>query len=402
MPVSDPTDGTDAANETNAAQGSVDGWLIRGGTSRGLFVRESALPVDLDDDLIDPLALELFGSPDPIQVDGIGGSHSHTSKLMVVSPSDRPGVSVDYTFGQIAVDRPLVDWGGNCGNLTSAIGTFALLEGMADVTEPTTELVLYNTNTDTRIEQSIPIAGGRPAVDGDYAIDGVAGTGARIDSAFFEPAGGVFGSLFPTGNAADEVTVDGEAIEVSLVDVTNPCVYVRAADLGLEGTELPEALSAMPGLLERLEQVRGTVCEQIGRVGRAADAATESPTVPFIAVVSPPQASDRSDGGRVEAADVDVTARIVTTQTPHHAYAMTGAMCLAAATRLPGTIPSEVARSVPADAPVRIGHPKGRIAVDVTTGGERSVERVTVGRTARPIMDGSVYYRYVDELATLR
>lgn len=402
MPGSDPTDGTGAANETNAAQGSVDGRLIRGGTSRGLFVRESALPVDLNDELIDPLALELFGSPDPIQVDGIGGSHSHTSKLMVVSPSDRPGVSVDYTFGQVAVDRPVVDWGGNCGNLTSAIGAFAILEGMVDATEPTTDLTLYNTNTDTRIEQSIPVTNGRPAVAGDYAIDGVAGTGARIDSAFCDPAGGVLGSLFPTGNAVDEVTVDGEPIEVSLVDVTNPCVYVRATDLGLSGTELPDELTATPGLLERLERIRGTVCEEIGRVERAADAATVSPTVPFIAAVSPPQEYDQSNGGRVAAADIDVTARIVTTQTPHHAYAMTGAMCLAAAARLPGTIPNEVVRATPGDAAVRIGHPKGRIAVDVTTGGDRSVERVTVGRTARPIMDGSVYYRYVGDLAALR
>lgn len=388
--------------DTDPAQGSVEGRLIRGGTSRGLFVRKSALPVGLDDDLIDPLALELFGSPDPIQVDGIGGSHSHTSKLMVVAPSERDGVAVDYTFGQVAVDRPVVDWGGNCGNLTSAIGAFALLEGMADATGPTTELTLYNTNTDTAIEQTIPTAGGQPAISGDYSIDGVAGTGARIDSAFLDPAGGVLGSLFPTGNVTDEVTVDGETVEVSLVDVTNPCVYVRAADLGLDGTELPDALSATTGLLDRLEAIRGAVCEQIGRVEHAADAATESPTVPFVAAVAPPQGYACSNGGSVAADEIDITARIVTTQTPHHAYAMTGAMCLAAAARLPGTIPNEVVRPAESNAPVRIGHPKGRIAVDVTTGDDRSVESVTVGRTFRPIMDGSVYYRYVDELAALR
>jgi len=388
----------------NAAQRSVDGRLIRGGTSRGLFVRESALPVSLDDDLIDPLALELFGSPDPIQVDGIGGSHSHTSKLMVVAPSDRSGVDVDYTFGQVAVDKPVVDWGGNCGNLTSAVGAFALLEGMAkgEATASAIDLTLYNTNTDTTVEQTVPVEDGRPAVYGDYAIDGVAGTGACIDSTFLDPAGGVLGSLFPTGNTVDEVTADGKTVEVSLVDATNPCVYVRAEDLGLSGTELPDELAAEPGLLDRLEAIRGAVCERIGRVENAADAATESATVPFIAVVSPPQSYEQSNGGTVEADRIDVTARIVTTQTPHHAYAMTGAMCLGAAARLPGTIPNEVVRPADGDAPVRIGHPKGLIEVDVTTGPDRSVESITVGRTARPVMDGSVYYRHVDELEALR
>lgn len=386
----------------NSAQGRVNGRLIRGGTSRGLFIRESVLPVALDDDLIESLALELFGSPDPIQVDGIGGSHSHTSKLMVVRPSERPGIAVDYTFGQVAVDRPVVDWGGNCGNLTSAIGAFALLEGMAETVEPATELTLYNTNTATTIEQTIPIKDGRPAVYGDYAIDGVAGTGARIDSTFLTPAGGVFGSLFPTGNIIDEITVDGSTIEISLVDATNPCVYVRAADLDLQGKELPDNLTTKPGLLNRIEAIRGAVCEKIGLVERAEDAAIESPTVPFVAVVSPPQDYECSNGEAINADEIDITARIVTTQTPHHAYAMTGAMCLAAAARLPETIPNEAVRSASDDEPVRIGHPKGRITVDVTINDDRSVESITVGRTIRPIMDGTVYYQFVNELAALR
>ncbi|MFB6310228.1 MAG: 2-methylaconitate cis-trans isomerase PrpF family protein [Salinirussus sp.] len=382
------------------AQGTVDGRLVRGGTSRGLFVTPDALPVDLDDERMDHLALELFGSPDPIQVDGIGGSHSHTSKLMIVDISDRDGIDIDYTFGQVAIERPVVDWGGNCGNLTSAVGSVAMLEGLVEPTAPSTDLTLYNTNTDTVVEQSVPVREGEPAIAGDYHIDGVAGTGARIDSRFLDPAGGVLGSLFPTGNPVDTVTADGEEFEISLVDVTNPCVFVRAADLNIEGTELPDELSAEPGLLERFEAIRGAVCEKIGRVEQAAAAADESPTVPFIAAVGPPATFEQSTGGMVHGDDIDLTARIITTQTPHHAYAMTGAMCLGAAARLPGTIPNEVARS--GGSRVTIGHPKGTISIEAEIDAAGPVvESVTVGRTMRPIADGTFYYRREGELANL-
>jgi len=197
------------------------------------------------------------------------------------------------------------------------------------------------------------------------------------------------------------VDVDGTTFDVSLIDVTNPCVFIPAHELSLRGTELPAEMSGNSRLLKRLERIRGAVCERIGRVEDASDAATESPTVPFVAVVSPPQSYERSTEGTVRAEAIDITARIVTTQTPHHAYAMTGAMCLAAAVQLPDTVPNEVVRQESANSRVRIGHPKGTIAVDVTSGAESSVASVTLGRTARPIMDGAVYYRYVDGLETL-
>jgi 2-methylaconitate cis-trans-isomerase PrpF len=171
--------------------------------------------------------------------------------------------------------------------------------------------------------------------------------------------------------------------------------------LGLDGAELPDELSATPGLLDRSEAIHGAVCKRIGRVEEAADASDESPTVPFIAGVAPPRSYDEYNGGHVDAADIDVTARIITTQTPHHAYAMTGAMYLGAAARLPGTIPKKVATG---DGPrVTIGHPKGTISVEATVDvAGPSVEAITVGRTFRPLVDGAFYYRYVDELADLR
>lgn len=391
--------------EATTQQGAVSGRLIRGGTSRGFFVREDEFPVELNDELADTLALELFGSPDPIQVDGIGGSHSHTSKLMVAKPSDIEGIDIDYTFGQVAIERPVVDWGGNCGNLTSAIGMFGMLEGMVDVDTSETQVTLYNTNTDTVIDQTVPVTDGRPAIYGDYHIDGVAGIGARIDSTFHDPAGGVLDSLLPTGDLVEEIAVGDESIEISLLDVTNPCVFVRASDLGIEGNELPDELSGTPGLLDRFERIRGAVCERLDMVESASDARNETPTTPFIAAVAPPLSYDCSVKKSIDASEVDVTARIITTGTPHHAYAMTGAMCLAAASKLPGTIPNEVARRPTSDGRVTIGHPKGIIDVGVTAnvaGETPTVESVTVSRTARPVMDGEVYYRYVDGLERLR
>jgi hypothetical protein len=370
-------------------QSAVEGLLLRGGTSRGLFVRRADLP----DEPLDDLALELFGSPDPIQVDGVGGSHSHTSKLMIVERSERPGVELDYTFGQVGVTEPTVDWSGNCGNLTSAVGGFGLLSGLLDPpADGDWSVTLYNTNTDTRVDQRLRVRDGEPAVRGEYAVDGIAGTGARVDSAFVDPAGGVTGALFPTGEASETLAVDGDEYEVSLVDVANPNVFVRAGDLGLAGTELPDALRADDDLLELVERIRGAAAVRMGLAETPEAARRERPGIPQIALVSEPQSYEGTTGGPVDAATTTLTSRIFTTGTPHHAYATTGAMCVAAAARLPGTVPHAVARE--GDGPVTVGHPKGRITVEVTVGpDEASIASVTVGRTIRPIAAALVFYR---------
>lgn len=374
-------------------QGAVPGVLFRGGTSKGLFVREGVLPDP--GPLRDELVLELFGSPDPLQVDGVGGAKSHTSKLMIVGASDRAGVDVDYTFGQVAVADPTVDWGGNCGNLTGAVGVFAVHQGLVDFDPPAVELTLHNTNTETVVDQTVPVTPAGPNVYGDYAIDGVPGTGPRIPSRYRDPAGGVTGSLFPTGNPVDRI----DGLDVTVADVGNPCAFVRAADLGLSGTELPADLTAAEGLLDRIELLRGEVCARLGLAESAEAARESSPAVPQFALVSDPQSFDTSVDTRVDAADVDVTARIVTSGTPHHAYAVTGAMCLAAAARLPGTVPNEVSREGTGGT-ITIGHPKGTIDVGVELD-DCGVAAVTVARTARPLFVGEVTYRYVDGLRAL-
>lgn len=388
-------------------QGHIDGLLMRGGTSKGLFVRKEDLPVQPDHELFETFLLELYGSPDPLQVDGIGGSHSHTSKIMMVSPTDRDDADIEYTFGGVGVKNPVIEWGGNCGNLTAAVGAFAIREGLVDVTHPTTTVTLYNTNADGRIEQDVPVTeSGVPQIYGDYHIDGVPGTGARVDSHFLDPAGGVLDSALPTGNAVDTIEVDGEPLDVSLVDVTNVIAYVRAEDIGMTGTELPEEMRNTEGLLDRFERIRGAACAELGLVDDPADAETEYPIFPHLAIVSEPQSYDCTVDRHVDAADIDITARVISMQDPHHAYAMTSGLCLGATARIPGTIANEFVRN-PDEEWTTIGHPKGTMSVGATlrdTGadGDVDVERVSIGRTVRPIMIGSAYYRYVDGLEALR
>lgn len=373
-------------------QESIPGMLIRGGTSKGLFVREEVLPMDREQR--DETILEMFGSPDPLQVDGIGGSHSHTSKIMLVSPSDTPDIDLDYTFGQVAVNQPVVDYSGNCGNLTSAIGGFGILSGMVDAAGSSETLRLYNTNTDTVVEQTIPLSAGEPAIRGDYEIDGVPRPGARIDSRFLSPDGGVSGSLFPTGNAREVISTGPGKFTVSIVDVANPCVFVYAGDLGLTGDELPSEFLNQSALLETLEEIRSVACARIGLVDDPEDATSRSPGVPYVTVISGPLSYETSIEGDVSADSIDITARLMSNQRPHHAIAMTGAMCLAATVRLPGTIPHEYASD--GEGAVTIGHPKGTISVgvDIDNSSESlSVSSVTVGRTMRLLMTGDVYYR---------
>ena len=384
-------------------QRGVDGHLIRGGTSKGFFTSKAILPPDPA--ARDEFVLELFGSPDPLQVDGLGGSHTHTSKLMLVDAAERDDADLTYRYAQVGIENPTVDWDGNCGNLASAVGVYGILEGLVDTTEPTTTVRIHSENTDSILEQDVPVVDGEPTPYGSCRIDGVPGTGARIPTRYLDPGGGMLGSTLPTGSPTDDLTVDGETYTVSVVDATNVTVFCRAADLGLDGTESPTALADRDGLLERLERIRGTACVELGLVDDPADAAEQRPTMPFVAVVAPPCEYVTTGGSTVDADDVDVVARMVSTGHPHHAYATTGAMCLAAATRVPGTITESVARGS-GDA-VRIGHPKGTIRIGVDTTGDDDakgeddttvIDAVSIDRTARLLMSGTAFARELDRV----
>ena len=376
-------------------QRRVRAVFVRGGTSRALVFHRRDLPDRRE--AWDPIFLAALGSPDPYgrQLDGLGGGISSLSKVAVVGPSSRPDADVDYTFGQVEVTRAAVDYRGNCGNISSAIGPFAIDEALLPAREPATVVRIHNTNTQKVIHAHVPVESGQAAVRGDFALDGVPGTGARIALDFLDPGGAVTGRLLPTGRAQDLLEVPGLGpVSASLVDATNPMVFVRAKDLGLDGTERPEDLDGRPGLPARLEAIRAAAAVRMGLARTPEEASRTSTAVPKIAIVAPPAAYRTLAGATVESDAVDLVARIVSMGKVHRAFALTGAMCLAVAARIPGTLPHEAGALAGAAGDVRIGHPSGvlPIASAIAPGrdGAPVAQTVTVYRTARRLMEGAV------------
>ncbi len=369
--------------------------LMRGGTSRGLFVMRGDLPAQPD--LHDQVILRMYGSPDVRQIDGVGGADPLTSKLAIIGPPSREDADVDYTFAQVSIDERFVDYAGNCGNISSAVGPFAIDEGLVEPIEPTTTVRIHQTNTDCVLVADVPVVHGKAAVEGDYHIDGVPGTGARIDLDFSDTAGAVTGHILPTGNPLDRLDVEGiGAVEVSVVDAGNPCVFVRASDLGLTGTETPDQIDADRALNERIERIRGTVAADIGFVETWQDAARQSPYIPFFVLVGPPaDYVDFTTGRTVAASDVDFVARLLFMLRMHKTYAVTGTVCTGAAAKIPGTIVHRAARPASHSRSLtRIGHPAGVIDVEAdvrSDDGGVELVRASVGRTARRIMEGFVF-----------
>ena len=352
---------------------------MRGGTSRCLVFHEKDLPpAGLERDQI---LLAALGSPDPYgrQLDGLGGGISSLSKACVIGPPSHPEAQVDYTFAQVEVSKPVVDYTGNCGNCSSSVGPFAIDERLVPSTEGETVVRIHNTNTKKLIVAHVPVAGGEAAVEGDFELPGVAGRGARIALDFVDPGGAGTGRLLPTCHARD--TIDGVA--TSCVDATNPVVFVRAKDLGLTGAETPQAMDADRDLSARLERIRVAAAEMMGIPGSAAN--------PKVAVVAPPAAFAALDGARYGADHVDLLARVISMGNCHRAFALTSAMCLAVAARIDGTVVSECDASRRGD--VRLGHPSGVLPIAASVGtrdGRPFAERVTVYRTARRLMEGFV------------
>ncbi|RDZ50239.1 PrpF protein [Haloferax sp. Atlit-4N] len=368
-------------------QNSLQCALVRGGTSKGVAVARDELPEENTNTAL----LSLFGSPDERQIDGLGGGTSTTSKLMIIEESNRDGIDIDYEFGQVSVRDPTIDYGGNCGNMTTVVGPFAVDQNMIDVPDyGETTVTLYNKNTETRIDQSFEVVGGRTATVGDHKIHGVPGTGARVDTTFYDPASTIEKGLFPFNERVTTLDVDGRSVEMTVLDVTTPVVFVRASDLGVTGTELPEDIDNNPEFLDRIEQIRATVCTDLGIVDSPEDATVESPGFPKIAFVAPPTDYEATVG-HVTESEIDITARIMSMQYLHPVYAVTGASCTAAATLLEGTIPNQVA-DAPDSGTVELGHPKGKMSIEASVNGNNTVESVTVSRTHRRLMEGQAFY----------
>jgi 2-methylaconitate cis-trans-isomerase PrpF len=370
--------------------------ILRGGTSRAVFFLASDLPAERS--AIEPILLNVFGSPDTRQIDGVGGATSLTSKAAIIGPPSRADADVDYTFAQVSVTDPLVDWGGNCGNISTAVGPFAIDQGLVPASEPVTVVRVHNTNTSKIITEHVPVRGGRAALDGDYAVPGVPGTGARILLEFGSPAGAITGKLLPTDRPRDRIELeDGRVIEVSIVDAANPVVFVAATSIGLVGTELPVEIEGATAVTADLESIRSTAAEWLGLTADRRDAARTTPGLPKVSFVAPPHAWVTTGGVEIPASAVDLTARMMSMQTAHRSYAVTGAIATAAAAFVEGTVVHEAVRPIgerPAAETVRIGHPAG--VIDAVVNGEGpapgpSIRGVAIGRTARHILDGTVW-----------
>lgn len=365
--------------------------FMRGGTSKALIFHARDLPADRD-----ALFLAAMGSPDPSmrQLDGMGGGVSSLSKVCIVGPPSRPDADVDYTFAQIGIDVPEVDYAGNCGNMSSAIGPFAVDEGLVP-TPPDGEAAvrIHNTNTARIIVARFPVRAGRAVVEGDLAIDGVAGTGAPIRLDFTDPGGSKTGRLLPTGNPADLLDIPGHPpVRVSLIDAANPCVFAAAADLGLQGHELPAALDRNPALLETLEALRRAASVRMG-LAPTLEAAARTASIPKVGLLSAPQDTALLSGRTLPADQSDIVARMISVGQPHRAIPLTGALCLAVACRIPGTTAHALARPSDASAPLRIAHPSGTIMVAAQVRPDLTVPHATVFRTARRLFQGEVLWQ---------
>jgi 2-methylaconitate cis-trans-isomerase PrpF len=365
----------------------------RGGTSKPVFFLEKDLPVDPKKR--DRLVLAAFGSPDVRQIDGLGGADPLTSKVAYIGPPTVRGTDINYTFGYVGIAQPVIDYTGNCGNTSAAVGPFALLRGLIEPQEPVTKVRIYNTNTKKIIVAEFPVRDGEFVSEGNFSIDGVPGTGSKILLDFLDSGGSVTGKLLPTGKAKEEIKFPTlGTLAVSMVDAANPFVFVRASDLGVKGNESMDEIAGDTVLLKKCEEIRSVVAEIMG-IAQREEATQKSPGVPKIAFVSPP-VSYPTPKGTVAASEVDIVSRMTALQKLHKAYAVTGAVCLGAAAKIEGTIVNEIYREVRPDNPpaVRIGHPSGTLQIEmevVKKNGGIELTKSALARTARLLMDGSVY-----------
>lgn len=373
--------------------------LMRGGSSKGAFFDDADLP--RDECRRSAVLLACYGSPDARQIDGIGGADPLTSKAAVVKVSGRDDADVEYTFHQVGIEEPDVSTGGNCGNMLSGIGPFAILKGMVQAGEGETVVRIYTTNTRQVVVARIPVQGGMPRWDGGCAIAGVPGTGAPIKLDFGDCAGAVSGRLLPTGNAKDAIVVDDRRLVVSLVDAATPFVFVKAGEVGASGYETPEQIKSNNVLMDRLEAVRGWAAVQLGLVEKAQDARAKTPNVPRVMMVAAANDYQTPEGKTVMRGDVDVVVRQLAMQRPHRALAVTGAACAAVASFVDGSIIADLVG--PGRDIVRLGHPSGVLNVAATTrmvDGQLRVSSAQIERTSRLLMDGFIYVRKsaVDQL----
>lgn len=358
--------------------------VYRGGTSKGLFLRENDLPADPA--IRDRVILSMFGSPDPRQIDGLGGAEVLTSKLAIVGPPSIEGADVDYVFGQVDIDHPYISYSGLCGNISCGVGPFAIEEGFVRAKEPITRVRIHNRNTHQIFVMEVPVKDGAVTIEGNHVIPGVPGTGAKLTLDMAGTMGSYGKGLLPTGNVRDTLTVPGVGtIEGSLIDAVNPCFFIHASALDLHGDEVKKT-DFTPGKLEALELIRKEVFAALDKPYNPLDA------VPFVDFVAPPMDyTNHLTGETIYKEDVSFLARLFFLKQIHQTYSGSISCCTGAAAVIPGTVVNEVCRRDESRPDVYIGHPAGVMAVEAIcdmSNGKPVITRATYTRTARRIMEG--------------
>ena len=370
----------------------IKATYYRGGTSKGVFFQKKDLPTS-DQNKLNELFLKVIGSPDTNQrqLNGMGGGVSSVSKCVIISPSERDDADIDYNFIQIAIDKPIAEWNNNCGNLSGAVGPYAVQEGIIKAKEGENLVRIYQVNTDKIIHSTFQVKDGKPLIEGDYSIAGVHGSGSKVRLDYIEPGGSGTGKLLPTGNVIDEIEIkDYGKIKVSIVDAATPLVYLLAEDIGLKGTETPDELDAKTDKMNLIQKIRRTSAHIIG----LSNSENEAPmNTPRIGIVTSPKDYLSLDKTKISSNDQDITTRMFSMEKTHKAIMGTAGVNIGVAAAIDGTIPNKVKRKNSDPLELRAGNPSGVMtagAIIENKNGKPFAKSAIFFRTFRPLMRGEV------------
>ncbi|MEK9975408.1 MAG: PrpF domain-containing protein [Pelagibacteraceae bacterium] len=374
------------------SQNWIKATYYRGGTSKGVFFQKKDLPTQ-DEKELNKIFLKVIGSPDPNgrQLNGMGGGVSSVSKCVIISPSERDDADVDYNFIQIAVDQPIAEWNNNCGNLSGAVGPYAVQEGIIKPKEGENKIRIYQVNTDKIIHSTFNVKDGKPEIEGDYTIAGVYGESSKVRLDYLEPGGSGTGKLLPTGNVIDEIEIDGFGkIKVSVVDAATPLIYIQAEDLGLKGTESPDELDGNAEKMEIIQKIRRKCAFMTGLSKSEHEAPMNTPR---IGIVTSPKDYISLDKSNIKGDDQDITARMFSMGKTHKAIMGTAGVNIGVAAAIEGTIPNLIKRKGSNPLELRAGNPSGVMtagAVIEQVDGKPHAKSAIMYRTFRPLMRGEV------------
>lgn len=381
------------------AQIKIPATYMRGGTSKGVFFNLTDLPevAQVPGEARDKLLLRVIGSPDPYgkQTDGMGGATSSTSKTVILAKSTQPDHDVDYLFGQVSIDKAFVDWSGNCGNLTAAVGSFAISNGLVDADRVPENGIctvrIWQKNISKTIVAHVPITNGEVQETGDFELDGVTFPAAEVEIEFMDPADGE-GAMFPTGNLVDDLEVPGVGrLKATMINAGIPTVFINAAEIGYTGTELQDDINSDPVALARFETIRAHGALKMGLI-RELDEATARQHTPKVAIVAGPTSYTASSGKAIDAGDIDLNVRAMSMGKLHHAMMGTAAVAIGTAAAIPGTLVNLAAGGGERQA-VTFGHPSGTLRVGAEASeidGQWVATKAIMSRSARVLMEGWV------------